>query len=162
MSRPACKVIPVLCSPAVTSVVPAEKNNISTSLSRPLIYESLYVTDELPVALDTSSPRSSRDNVPKGESNVPGALLRSEGCNAGEASTESLPLNGGCDSPMDLAMQDMTSSLRLKSSGNRRPLLFSPVLLVSSKFLDIRGESKFHRLSLFRPWEIKRSPAGKT
>lgn len=39
----------------------------------------------------------------------------------GDASVESVSLKGGCNKPIDLAMQDMTSSRRSKSSVCIRP-----------------------------------------
>ncbi len=110
---------PVFLSPAFAKVDPAGKNKISTSLSRLLIYPSVCTDDELSVRLlDASSPISSSDSDPNDDRNAccPRDAPPSLGGNAGDASTESPPLSGGWRSPIDLAMHDMTSSRRSKSS----------------------------------------------
>ena len=80
------------------------------------MYPSVMIDDEAPVTLeDASSPISNKESEPNDDLNGP-ALLASLGVNAGEASTESSLLIGGWISPIDFAIQDMTSSRRSKSS----------------------------------------------
>jgi len=85
------------------------------------------VTEEdPPVALEESSPMSSNDKEPNGEPKKP-PPCRDDGPPAvdsaaekeGEASPEVLSLNGGCDKPIETAIQFITSCRRSKSTPSK-------------------------------------------
>jgi hypothetical protein len=101
------------------------------------------VTAEEPVILDAASLSISRSvNEPNDDRMGPDTLdLRlSVGKNAGDASIESLPLRGGCSRPIDLAMQDITSSLRSNSPSELLAgVLLSPGLNGVKVLRDIFG-----------------------
>jgi hypothetical protein len=84
------------------------------------------VTEEdPPVALEESSPMSSNDKEPNGESKKPPRRddgppdVDSAAEKEGEASPEVLSLNGGCDKPIETAIQFITSCRRSKSTPSK-------------------------------------------
>ncbi len=149
-------------SPAFAKTDPAGKNRISTSLSRLLIYPSAHIDDELSVRLllASSTPISSRLRDPKDDLNIPGRELPpSLGDKAGDASTESPPLIGGWIRPIDLAIHDITSSLRSNSSVVNRCVDSSRpsgrgVDAVNVPLLTVRASA-----CGLSPTEVSRSPA---
>jgi hypothetical protein len=74
--------------------------------------------EEDPVTLEALSLIISRsESEPNDERNIePDEIPESLAGNGGEDSLESSPMAGGCMSPIDLAMHDITSCLRSKSS----------------------------------------------
>lgn len=105
-------------SKLLIAYLPAGKNKISTSLlSRAMV----SVTDTLPVTLDVPSLLRSRRDPNDDGMKAPepfGELAPLDG-NGGEPSAESSSL-GGCKSPIDFAMQDMTSSRKSNSEVDKR------------------------------------------
>lgn len=80
--------------------------------------------EEPPVALEESSAMSSNDKEPNGESKKPpcrddGPAVDSAAEKEGEASPEVLSLNGGCDKPIETAIQFITSCRRSKSTPSK-------------------------------------------
>jgi hypothetical protein len=112
---------PISRSPALARYDPSEKNKISTPLSSPLPYPPA-VTEEAPVALEESFPISSNDKELNGDCKKPvggGIFPLSETEKEGDASEEVSSLSGGCDRPIDTAMQFITSCRRSKSTPSK-------------------------------------------